>query len=76
MKAKFGRSHVIIDAQLESLLKASQLKPHESTDLISFLVIVSNFVIMLKEHKQIGDLQSSSKLYMAEDKLPQVLKEK
>ena len=31
---------------------------------------------MLKEYKQIGDLQSSSTLYMAVDKLPQVLEEK
>ena len=31
---------------------------------------------VLKEYKQIGDLQSSSTLYMAVDKLPQVLKEK
>ena len=30
----------------------------------------------LKEYKQIGDLQSSSTLYMATDKLPQILKEK
>ena len=29
-----------------------------------------------KGHKQIGHLQSSSTLYMAVDKLPQVLKEK
>ena len=31
---------------------------------------------VLKEYKWIGDLQSSSTLYMAVDKLPQVLKEK
>ena len=31
---------------------------------------------MLKEYKQVGDLQSCSTLYMAVDKLPQVLKEK
>ena len=31
---------------------------------------------VLKEYKQIGDLQSSSTLYMAVDKLPQILKEK
>ena len=31
---------------------------------------------VLKEYKQIGDLQSSSTLYMAVDKLPQVLKKK
>ena len=73
---KFGRPHVIIDAQLESLRKASQVKPHDSTGLTSFSVIVSNFVNVLKEYKQIGDLQSSSTLYMAVDKLPQVLKEK
>ena len=76
LERKFGRPHVIIDAQLESLRKASQVKPHDSTDLISFSVIVSNFVNVLKEYKQIGDLQSSSTLYVAVDKLPQVLKEK
>ena len=76
LERKFGRPHVIIDAQLESLRKASQVKPHDSTGLISFSVIVSNFVNVLKEYKQIGDLQSSSTLNMAVDKLPQVLKEK
>ena len=76
LERKFGRPHVIIDAQLESLRKASQLKPHDSSGLISFSVIVSNFVNVLKVYKQIGDLQSSSTLYMAVDKLPQVLKEK
>ena len=36
---KFGRPHVIIDAQLESLRKESQVKPHDSTGLISFSVL-------------------------------------
>ena len=76
LERKFGRPRVIIDAQLESLRKASQVKPHDSAGLISFSVIVSIFVNVLKEYKQIGDLQSSSTLYMAVDKLPQVLKEK
>ena len=62
---KFERPQVIIDAQLESLRKASQVKPHDSTGLISFSVIVSNFVNLLKEYKQIGDLQSTSTLYLA-----------
>ena len=66
---------MIIDAQLESLRKASQVKRHNSTGLISFSVIVSNFVNVLKEQKRIGDLQSSSTLYIAVDKLPQILKE-
>ena len=56
LERKFGRPHVIIDAQLESLRKASQVKPHDSTGLISFPVFVSNFVNVLKEYKQIGDL--------------------
>ena len=76
LERKFGRPHVIIDAQLESLRKESQVKPYDSKGLISFSVIVSNFGNVLKEYKQISDLQSSSTLYMAEDKLPQVLKEK
>ena len=42
--------------------------------LISFSVIVPNFMNVLIEHKQIDDLQSSSTLYMAADKLPQILK--
>ena len=75
LERKFGRPHVIIDVQLESFRKASQVKPHNSTDLISFSVIVSNFLNVLKGYKQIGDLQSSSTLYMAVDKLHQVLKE-
>ena len=76
LERKFGWPHVIMDAQLGSLRKASQVKPHDSTSLISFSVIVSNFVSVLKEYKHIGDLQSSSTLYMAVDNLPQVLKEK
>ena len=70
LERKFGRPQVIIDAQLESLRKANPVKPHDSTGLISFPVIVSNFVKVLKEFKQIADLQSSLTLYMAVDKLP------
>ena len=73
LERKFGRPLVIIDAQLESLRKAIQVKPHDSTTLINFSVFVSNFVNVLKEYKHIGDLQSSSTLYMAVDKLPKVL---
>ena len=76
LERKFGRPHVIIDAQMESLRKASHVKPHDSTGLISFSVIVLNFVNVLREYKQHGDLQWSSTLYMAVDKLPQFLKEK
>ena len=36
LERMFGRPHVIIDAQLESLRKASQVKPHNSKGLINF----------------------------------------
>ena len=67
---------MITDAQLEILLKSSQVKPHNSTGLISFSVIVSKFVNMLKEYQKIGDLQSRSTMFMALEKLSQELKEK
>ena len=76
LERNFGRHHVIIDAKLESLLKASQVKPHDSTGLINFSVIVLNLMNVLKEFKQIGDLRLSPKLYLAVDKVPQFLKEK
>ena len=75
LRGSFVRPHVIIDAPLESLRKAGQVKPHDSTGLIIFAVIVSNIVNVLKEYKQVDDLQSSATLYMTVDKLPQVLKE-
>ena len=39
LERKFGRPHVITDAQLESFRKTSQVKSHDSTGLISFSVI-------------------------------------
>ena len=67
LERKLGRPQVILDAQLESLRKADQVKPHDSASLIQFSAIVSNILNMLKEYKQNGDLQSSSTLYMAVD---------
>ena len=51
LERNFARPHVVIDEELESLRKANQVKPHDSTGLISFSVIVSNFVNVLKECK-------------------------
>ena len=53
---------MLIDAQLEILGRAIEVKPLTSTGLISFSVIFLNFVDMLKVLKQFGDLQSSSTL--------------
>ena len=76
LERKFGRPHVIIDAQLESLAK--QVRRNRTTQQVWSVsqILYANFVSVLKEYKQIGDLQSSSTLYMAVDKVPQVLKEK
>merc|ERR1711894_543757 len=43
--------------------------------LLRFLLL-SSFVNVLKEYKQLGDLKSSSTLRMAVEKLPPILKEK
>ena len=80
--ARRGKSNTIINgtnfvgAELESVRKLRQVKPHDSIGLISSSVIVSTFVNVLKEYKQIGVLQSSSTLYLALGKPPQVLIEK
>ena len=44
LEQSFGKPHAIIDAQLESLRKASQVKPHNSASLIliQFSIIVSD----------------------------------
>ena len=69
LERNFGRPNVIIDPRLESFRKASQVKLHDLTGLLSFSIFVSDFVNVLKKYKQIGDLQSNSTLYMAVDKL-------
>ena len=61
---------------MENLRKAEPFKAHDSAALINFSVIVSSFVNVLKEYKQLGDLKSSSTLRMAVEKLPPILKEK
>ena len=76
LERKFGRPHIIFDAQLEHLRRATPVKMHDSASLINFSTIVSSFVNVLKEYKQLGDLSSSSTLHMAIKKLPPNLREK
>ena len=52
LERKFVRPHVIIDAKLESLRKASQVNSINSPGLINSSVIVFNFANLLKEYKQ------------------------
>ena len=52
---KLRRPHVIIDAQLENLQKAYQVKLRSSDGLIIFSVIVPNLVNVLIEYKRINE---------------------
>ena len=52
---RFERPHVIIDAQLESLRNAIQVKPHNLKGLIGFSCIVSSLGNIFKELMQIND---------------------
>ena len=76
LERRVGRTHIVSNAQLKSLRKANQMRPHDPASLIQFLVIVSDWVSVLNEYKQIDGLQSSSALYMTADRLPLILKEK
>ena len=55
-----------------------QCRSREASKLIRSeqFLNVSNFGDVLKDYREVGDLQSSLTLYMAADKLSQVLKEK
>ena len=55
LERRYERPRVIIDAQLESLRKSIQVKPHNLTGLISFSFIVSNLGNIFKKYMQIND---------------------
>ena len=61
-----GRHHLIIYLQLDSLRETSQLKSHNSSGLIKFLLIFFNTLKALKNTANL-DLQPR----MTQDKLPQ-----
>ena len=60
---------MIIKAQMGSHCLADQVKSHYSSIVTNFSVIVSGFVRVFEEHRQIGYVQSSSTLDMAADNL-------
>ena len=64
-RKKIGWVHVIIDAQLHSVRKPKQIKPHDSSCLIDFPFIVADFVNVLKEERQIVDLKKISTMNLA-----------
>ena len=73
---KFGRPYLIVDAQLNMLRKQQPIRMHNLTAIISYSITISNVVNVLKQYNYEGDLQSSSTLQVAIEKLPPNLKEK
>ena len=73
---KFGRPYLIVDAQLNMLRKQQLFRMHDSTAIINYSITISNLVNVLKQYNYEGDLQSSSTLQVAIEKLPPNLKEK
>ena len=73
---KFGRPYLIVDAQLNMLRKQQPIRMHDSTAIINYSITISNLVNVLKQYNYEGDLQSSSTLQVAIEKLPTNLKEK
>ena len=73
---KFGRPYLIVDAQLNMLRKQQSIRMHDSTAIINYSITISNLVNVLKQYNYEGDLQSSSTLQVATEKLPPNLKEK
>ena len=73
---KFGRSYLIVDAQLNILRKHQPIRMHDSTAIINYSITISNLGNVLKQYNYEGDLRSSSTLQVAIEKLPPNLKEK
>ena len=73
---KFGRPYLIVDAQLSMLRKQQPIRMHDSTAIINYSITINNLVNVLKQYNYEGDLQSSSTLQVAIEKLPPNLKEK
>ena len=76
LERKFGRLHLIVDAQFETLRKQQPRKAHDSHALVIYSITISNFVKVLKQKNYNGDLQCSATLSLAIKKLPPNLKEK
>ena len=74
LERKFGRTHLIVDAQLVTLCNQQPIKAHDSYALINFSITISNSVNVLKQYNYDGDLQSSAKRQLAIEKLPQAFK--
>ena len=73
---KFGTPYLIVDAQLNTLRKQQPIRMYDSTAIISYSITISNLVNVLKQYNYEDDLQSSSTLQVAIEKLPPNLKEK
>ena len=68
---KFGRRYLIVDAHLNMLRKQQSIRMHDLTAINNYSITISNLVHVLKQYNYEGDLQSSSTVQVAIEKLPQ-----
>ena len=75
LERKFGQPQAVVTAHLDKLANYPSIKMHSSDQIIHFSTTVSNFVGVFRSLSYEADLQSSSLLNQAVQKLPPNLKE-
>ena len=76
LERRFGRPYLIVEAQLNNLRSRQAIQMHNSKTLVSYSTTISNVFSVLKHYKYCGDLECSTTLQIASEKLPTNLKEK
>ena len=75
LERKFGQPHAINGAHLDKLNNYPPLKMHNSENIIAYASVISSLVGVFRSLSYEADLQSSSLVNQAVDKLPPNLKE-
>ena len=75
LERKFGQPHAIVGAHLDKLNNYPPLKMHNSENIIAYASVISSLVGVFRSLSYEADLQSSSLVNQAVDKLPPNLKE-
>ena len=75
LERNFGQPHAIVGAHLDKLNNYPPLKMHNSENIIAYASVISSLVGVYRSLSYEADLQSSSLVNQAVDKLPPNLKE-
>ncbi|XP_075256623.1 uncharacterized protein LOC142349095 [Convolutriloba macropyga] len=75
LERKLGQPHAIVGAHLDKLNNYLQIKMHNSENIIAYASVISSLVGVFRSLSYEADLQSSSLVNQAVDKLPPNLKE-